>query len=55
MENTKTRCLLIDIIKENSKEEFENSNGIWELAKESEYELVCRLENIINYYKNLIR
>jgi len=43
---------LIDVIVEYSGDEFESKQDYLVLAKESEIELLNRVVNIIDYYKN---
>lgn len=46
-----TRELLIDIVIEYAGDEFENIQDALKLAKETEQELINRIENILEYYK----
>lgn len=45
-----TREILVDAIYEYSGDEFENNLDVFELAKESEHELVDRIINLLDYY-----
>ena len=43
---------LINFIINNSSEEYETLNDVWEVAKETESQLASRVQNIIDYQKN---
>jgi hypothetical protein len=45
------RQILVRNIKKYSEDEFENPHDVWDLAEESEKQLLMRLVNILEYYE----
>jgi len=45
------RQILVRNIKKYSEDEFENPHDVWDLAEESEQQLLMRLVNILEYYE----